>query len=128
MGPSRPHRSSLSSIQVGFSLCLTSEMILLFSMPRVAEVHPFFGVYPRPYGFQDLGVGLTFLRRQPDNLTRPGGWRASRRLSLLLLVPAQGAREPLSSSSFFFFFFFSPAAIPHPFVGSGCYVPSKRRG
>ena len=50
MGPSRPHRSSLSSTEVGFSLCLSSELILLFSMPRAAENPP-----PVQTGFGQLG-------------------------------------------------------------------------
>ena len=36
MGPSRLHRSSLSSTEVGFSFCLASELILLFSMTHAA--------------------------------------------------------------------------------------------
>ena len=39
MGSSRPHRSILSSTEVWFSLCLASELILLFSMPHAAENH-----------------------------------------------------------------------------------------
>ena len=40
MGPFRLSRSSLSSTKVNFSLCLASELILLFSILRAAEDHP----------------------------------------------------------------------------------------
>ena len=58
------------------------------------------GVYLRDHGFQDLGVALAVLRRHPDS----------------------------TETSFFFFFFssFPPAAIPHPFVGSGLWRPQPK--
>ena len=40
MGPYRPHRSRSSSTGIGFTLCLVSEPILLFFMPRPVRGHP----------------------------------------------------------------------------------------
>ena len=56
MGPSRPHLSSLSSIEVGFSLCLSSKLLLPFSMPRAAENHPLSkGISAALRGIHDVG-------------------------------------------------------------------------
>ena len=60
------------------------------------------------HGLQDLGVGLTVLRRHPDSVARPSGRRVLRHLSLTFKILRRGP-------------------IPHSSVGSGLRWPQRKR-
>ena len=65
------------------------------------------------HGFQDLGVGLTFLRRNPDSVNWPGDWRAPRPFPLVLRFLRRGHRN----LSFLILFFFPTCCQSPSFCG-----------